>query len=107
MVCRNTLNAVMHAVASQAIARLTAAARALRPAGAESPAHVEWRAKSDAIRAEIAQAQSTLPMPAGAAALVSALLGAIPKEPPYDATGGAASVAEHAVALGAAVALLG
>lgn len=101
------LNTVMHGVAAQAVARLTAAAAALRAAGAESSAHVAWRAKSDAIQAEIAQAQSSPPMPAGAVALVAALASAIPKEPPYDLNGGRASEIEHAIALGAVVALLG
>lgn len=101
------LDPVMHTVASQAIARLTIAARALRPPGVETPAHVEWRAKNDAIQAKVA-AIRVYPEPPGVNALAAALLSTIPyPEPPFDDGGGAAAVDEHATALGAVVALLG
>lgn len=96
----------LHTVASQAIARLTAAALALRPAGPESPAHAAWRAKAAAIEPALARARAQSGQP-GAAEAISMLYSTLPKEPPYDNNGGRASEIEQATALGAVVALLG
>jgi len=103
-----TLDPALHSLAAEALTRLVAAARALRPAGAESASHAAWRAKTATLQAEIERVRLPLPVDAGRQALTGALARAMPSpEPPYDDTGGAATVAEHATALGAVVALLG
>jgi hypothetical protein len=99
-----TLAPVLQPVAERAIARLTAAVRALRPAGPESQAHVDWRLKAGPINVAIARAQANQNQPGGSD-VINALYRALPKEPPFD-DGGAATQAEQAIALGAVRLLL-
>lgn len=99
-----SLDAFLQPVADRAIARLTTAAKALRPAGPESPAHVQWRARAAAIEPALARAKAKSGQP-GSADIVSALYSTVPREPPFD-DGGAATEAELATALGAVRVLL-